>query len=367
MRIAILIGHFPPGGFGGAEIQAERWAERLSHRHDVVVVTRRDPPTQQAFEQRERYSVIRLPVSRVPVWRTIADIGAIERTVAAMMPRPDVLLCFQTFLSGFVGARLQQRLGVPAIVWIRGEAEYRFEQSRVHRWVGPWAWQQATGVLVQSEANRSGLLAALEALDRARAAVVARKLEVVGNGVELPALVTPPGRTVLTVGRLIPDKGIDLVIDAAAAERVPLVVVGDGPERAALEARARALGSDCRFEGFVSRERIAELYRDAGVLVLAARRGEGLPNVLLEAMAHGRPVIATACAGTTDLLVDGVTGRVVEVEDVAGLRAALAELRDDAGRAVRWGTRAREMAAASSWDHWQAELDRVLARWTEVR
>ena len=363
MRIAILIGHFPPGSFGGAEIQAERWAERLSRRHDVVVVTRRDPPSQPPAEQRAGYSVLRLPVSRVPGWRTLADARAIGRAVARMAPRPDVLLCFQTFLSGVAGVRTQRRLGIPAIVWIRGEAEYRFDQSRVHRWVGPWTWRHARGVLVQSEQNRVAFLEALARVAPAEAAGMGHRLEVVGNGVDLPSDVRALGRAVITVGRLIPDKGMDLVIEAAAAEGLPLVVVGDGPERDALEARARALGADCRFEGFVSRERLSELYAASGLCVLAARRGEGLPNVLLEAMAHGRPVVATPCAGTTDLLVDGAHGRVVPAGNAQALRAALAEFREHPEQAARWGAEARRRAAESSWDHWEQRLESVLHSW----
>jgi glycosyltransferase involved in cell wall biosynthesis len=90
---------------------------------------------------------------------------------------------------------------------------------------------------------------------------------------------------------------MDVVLEACAIARRPLVLAGSGPERAALEARAVALGAEVRFAGFVGREALATLYQEASVVVLAARRGEGLPNVLLEAMAHGRPVVATACAG----------------------------------------------------------------------
>lgn len=363
MRIAILIGHFPPGSFGGAEIQAEQWAERLSHRHEIVVVTRRDPPTQPAMEERPGYSVLRLSVSPIPMWRTLADAAAIEKTVTRMEPRPDVLLCFQTFLSGAVGVRLQRRLGIPAIVWIRGEGEYRFEQSRVHRWVGPWTWRHAEGILVQSEQNRRGFLEAYARESSSGAAARAQRLEVIGNGVELPESVRPLGRGLITVGRLIADKGMDLVIEAAAAESVPLVVVGDGPERTALEARARALRADCRFEGFVSRERLDELYGDSGMSVLAARRGEGLPNVLLEAMAHGRPAVATPCAGTTDLLLDDVNGRIVPPGDVRALGKAFAEFRDHPDRAARWGAEARRRAEESSWGHWEERLEAVLHKW----
>src|SRR5205823_12924742 len=119
MNLAILIGHFPPGVVGGAELQAEGWARRLSDRHRVVVVTRRDPPWQRAEETRDGFAVKRLPVSRMPLWRTFRDLHAVERVIRGLAPRPELCLCFQTFVSGLAGVRVQARLGIPAVVWVR--------------------------------------------------------------------------------------------------------------------------------------------------------------------------------------------------------------------------------------------------------
>jgi glycosyltransferase involved in cell wall biosynthesis len=82
-------------------------------------------------------------------------------------------------------------------------------------------------------------------------------------------------------------------------------------------------GGDVRFAGFVDRAALGELYRESSCVVLASRCGEGLPNVLLEGMAHARPVAGTPCAGMRDLLADGANGLLVAANDVAALRAAL--------------------------------------------
>jgi glycosyltransferase involved in cell wall biosynthesis len=358
MHVAILIGHFPPGSFGGAEIQAEGWAQRLSDRHRVTVVTRRDPPEQPAREEREGFTVVRLPVSRIPLWRTFADIAAIEQAVADLSPRPDVLLCFQTFVSGLAGVRVGGRLGIPAVVWIRGEAEYRLGDSRIHGLVSPRVWCAARRVLVQSEQNRVDLLHEMERHARSRLGAVRDRIGVVGNGLDRPAGDLRPGTRVLSVGRLIRDKGMDVVIDAARSAALPLTIAGDGPERPALE--SGAAGQDCRFEGFASRERLFALYREASVVVLAARRGEGLPNVLLEAMAFARPVVATPCAGTRDLLVDGVNGLVIPPDDAGALAAALSRLAQDPALAARLGAEARRTAERFSWDAVRPRLEAVL-------
>ncbi len=187
MHVAILIGHFPPGSFGGAELQAEGWAKRLSDRHRVTVITRRDPPEQPAREERDGFTVVRLPVSRLPLWRTLADIAAIESAIAMLSPRPDVLLCFQTFVSGLAGVRAGRAHGIPAIVWIRGEAEYRLAASRVNVFVSPRVWGSAAAVLVQSEQNRLDLIEEMAARAPGRLGAVRGKLGVIGNGLDLPA------------------------------------------------------------------------------------------------------------------------------------------------------------------------------------
>lgn len=362
MNLTFLIGHFPPGPFGGAELQAEGWARRLADRHRITIVTRRDPADQPPEETRDGFRVVRLPVSRLPLVRTALDLGAIDRALAALSPRPDLLLCFQTFVSGLAGVRAGRRLGVPAVVWIRGEGEYRLDRSRVQRWIGPWVWERAAAVLVQSMQNQTELLRQLERHAPGRLQRVRQHLHVVTNGLDLPAATPGGGTRVLSVGRLIPDKGMDVVIDAAAAVGLPLTVAGEGPERAALEARARAAGLDCRFEGYASRERLEALYREASCVVLAARYGEGLPNVLLEAMAHARAVIATPCAGVRDLLADGVSGLLVPPDDAAQLAAALARVTRDPELAARLGRDARRSAERFGWEQVRPALEQVLAR-----
>lgn len=328
----------------------------------MTVLTRRDPPGQPARESRDGFDVVRLPVSPVPLWRTARDVTGIGRAVARIAPRPDLLLCFQTFVSGFAGVRVQRRAGIPAVVWVRGDDEIRLDRP-VARWIGPRVWRHARGVLVQSEAVRREMLARLA--DRApdTAAAVAGKLEVVANGIDLPAPPFPPGEGVLAVGRLIPAKGMDTLVDAVAASGGRLTVAGDGPERAALEARARARGVEARFEGAVPRARLGALYRGAGCVALVSRRGEGLPNALLEAMAHARPVVATPVAGVQDLVRDGENGLLVPPDDPAALAAALARLRSEPGLAARLGAAARATAEGFRWERARAALEPLLERW----
>ena len=365
MDLAILIGHFPPAAYGGAELQAQAWARRLAKRHRVTVITRADGVRPPGRERREGFDLMRLGVSRLPGWRTFGDLIAIERALATLEPRPAVLLCFQTFISGLAGTRAGRRLGIPAVVWIRGEAEYRLGDSRFHRWLSPRVWREAAGVLVQSETNRAELLRELERGSPASLARVRERLDVVENGLELPGPTPVPasGRA-LAVGRLIPDKGMDVAIVACARAGVPLTIAGEGPERDALESLARRLGADVSFAGHVDPPALAAHYAAARVVILAARRGEGLPNVLLEGLAHGRPVVATPCAGTRDLIEDGVNGVLVPPGDADALAGALARLTSDAATAQRLASAGRASAERFAWERVEPKLEAVLERWS---
>jgi glycosyltransferase involved in cell wall biosynthesis len=150
----------------------------------------------------------------------------------------------------------------------------------------------------------------------------------------------------IAIGSLAPVKRFDRFLDALALARrtVPglkALLAGDGPERAALERQAAALGLWPDHLAFLGRRQdVPCLLRQADVLVLTSDH-EGFPNVVLEAMAAGRPVVTTPAGDAGTLVQDGVTGYVVPSQDTEGLAARLVELcnapdlRDQFGRAAR--------------------------------
>jgi glycosyltransferase involved in cell wall biosynthesis len=165
------------------------------------------------------------------------------------------------------------------------------------------------------------------------------KLAIVRCGVE-PARygANPPktvGQHVLFVGRLAAVKGVPLLLEAFARVRADhpearLTLVGDGPERASLQARATALGLQdaINFAGYRTQEEVAVFLEAADMLVLPSF-AEGLPVVLMEALASRIPVIATPMAGVSELVQDGVTGLLVPPGDIDGLTDALDRLLGD--------------------------------------
>ena len=177
--------------------------------------------------------------------------------------------------------------------------------------------------------------------------------------------------TVLFVGRLVERKGVSHLVDAVnlllPGADVRLVIVGDGPERARIEARVRDRGLDGRVavRGQVSDAELQAAYAGADAFVLPAvvdRRGdtEGLGVVLLEAMNHRVPVIASAIGGITDIVEDGVSGLLVPPGDAPALAAALGRLARAPDLAAGLGEAGyRRLRERFDWDA-------ITRRWLEV-
>jgi glycosyltransferase involved in cell wall biosynthesis len=158
---------------------------------------------------------------------------------------------------------------------------------------------------------------------------------------------------ILSVGRLVPKKGFRDLVDALAlidtkGLRVRADVYGGGPLRDELEARVDGLGLEGRltFHGARLQDEIIAAYRRAAVFVLAPvvtddGDRDGIPNVLVEAMASGVPVVATRISGIPELITDGIDGLLVREHDPAALAGAIERLLRDPGLAARLGRAGR--------------------------
>ena len=193
------------------------------------------------------------------------------------------------------------------------------------------------------------------------AATFAGDYVVVPNGIDRqrfsaaaarPDALTPGELHVLYVGRLEPRKGVEHLVDAmqrvrARGIRARLVVAGDGPGRDALALRVRGAGVDARFVGRVSDQELPAYYQHADVVCSPAVGGESFGLVLVEAMAAGRPVVATSIDGYRDLA--GEVARLVPPADPDALAGALAQLLCDGDLRRDLGARGRSFASAYDW------------------
>jgi glycosyltransferase involved in cell wall biosynthesis len=162
-----------------------------------------------------------------------------------------------------------------------------------------------------------------------------------------------PGELVVVgLGRLVPIKGFDLLVRALPSliAQIPsarVLLVGDGAERARLDAIAKSLGVTARLR-MTGETGDVTTYLAAADVVAVPSRNEGMGRVIVEAMALGLPVVATAVGGIPDVVTDGECGRLVAPEDVNALAAALIELGRDSGLRRKLGEAAEERAEAFS-------------------
>jgi glycosyltransferase involved in cell wall biosynthesis len=185
------------------------------------------------------------------------------------------------------------------------------------------------------------------------------RARVIFNGASLGDFESSPpyahGRPyILAIGRLVPQKGFDVLLRAMATEGLQthdLLLAGDGGERASLEKLAADLKLDgrVRFLGQVQRPQAASLFRSCDMVVFPSRADEGLPVVCAEAMAAGKPIIGTRVGGVPEAVVPERTGLIVAPEDPAELAVAIARLLADAPMRRSMGEAARQRAGMFSW------------------
>jgi glycosyltransferase involved in cell wall biosynthesis len=364
--------HVVQFGSGNALYGAERWILALIRYLDparvrTTVVTLKDAPdcpTALVDEARRRGVAaewIEAPgrLSRRGV-RAFADLCRREGAdiVHTHGYKPDLY-----------GLLARRRGGYRLLATPHGWNHQRDAKEALYELVNQWIFPFCDQVAPLSE----GLRKSLRGLP-----IRSGRLTVIENGVdvgEIEAVPPAPGGTdgdgfrIGFVGQLIPRKGLDVLLEALA--RLPpeawrCDILGEGPARSHLEARAAALGlrERVRFPGFRD-DRIA-LMKRFDLFVLPSYV-EGIPRVLMEAMAAGVPVVASDIAGVGDLVEDGATGRLFPAGDAAALGRAIADVmadpegarkRAEAGRALIHARFSAERMARAYEALYQTMLDR---------
>lgn len=264
----------------------------------------------------------------------------------------DLIDAHYYYPDGVAAALLARWLDKPLAITARGSDINLIANYRTPRWLMRRAATQAGASIGVSQALTEGL---------AQLGAPRSRLHTLRNGVDLQRFapqeralarvrlgLAPADPYWLAVGHLTQNKGQHLAIEAlAAVPGVTLLLVGSGPEEAALRATAERLGVAARvhWAGAVAQQELMWWYSAADALVLCSRT-EGWANVLLEAMACGTPVLATAIEGTTEVVRSPAAGRLLERRDAQALVAAWGELQ--AQPPTRAATRA--YAEQFAWD-----------------
>lgn len=342
-------------GGGGAERVWAVLASALAARgHDVLLVT--------DFTADENAAQIHARVRQLTLG---GGHGASTRRLARLLgaEQPDIAL---SAIAGanlkLVVARMLARSRLPVVISYHGETE---GSSGWLGWLGAVALPLLSRCTARTVAVSDGLRTTLVSRWRAAATRTVR----IHNPVEVPpvapltaAALAARDEVILAVGRLVPDKDVRLIVRALAClkrARARLVVLGDGPERARLQAEAEHLGLADRvaFAGYVA----APWEHYAGARCLAhASRHEAFGNVIVEALAYGLAVVATDCEGPREILDGGRYGRLVPIGDEAAMARALAAALDDPGEPASRQARAAKFSREAGVDAWERLVEEVL-------
>ena len=370
MEVVQVAGLYPPH-LGGEEAVVEQLAQLQSNEHRVTVYTstlgaQDAPRLEQRTGRAGRLRVVRQRAVRIANTPLIP--GLLVRLVRHE-PKPDVVHVHtgHAVIPEIVAVAARLR----GLRYIAHQHLMVRPSSRAGRVLLPLYYRllygsflrRAERVICLTSAMRNELITAF-GLDPNRVAVVP-------NGVDpvrfRPGAAPREPAELLFVGRLAPQKNVDALLDAAAelrdAGRQPIIrIIGEGVERARLQAKAARLGlSNVVFEGRRKPDEIADAYARATVVVMPSTH-EGMPLVLLEAMAAGAPVVASGLSE----IVEAGGDAVVTVDPVtpSALAAALCRILDDASLRDRLSEAGRRRAGRYTWEAVAASIDGLYA---EVR
>ena len=358
MRILFCNYEYPPLGGGGGVVMAAL-ARQLARRHEVTVLTSR------AGDLRAEDTDGGVRVLRVPVFFRRELAVANFPSMAAYLPTGfsrglrlgkndfDVLNTHFVIPTGPLGHALARWHGLPNVLSVHGGDLFDPSKgSSPHRHAPlraavRWLLRAADDVVGQS---RDTIRHVTDLYG------VQRSVELIPLGIERPppakatsreALGLPRDAFVLiTIGRLVARKATPQLIDILAASRIPnahLVIVGDGPDAAAIERRAAELGIRDRLH-LLGQTSDAQKYAALSVAdaFITASQHEGFGLVFLEAMAFGLPVLCYDRGGQTDFLTSGETGHVIKLNDREAFARALIDLHANQDARERYGRHNRQ-------------------------
>ena len=320
--------------FGGTQRQTLELARRLDPARFQVEIWLLAAGAELAPLAR-RYGIPVIPLG----YRERVGPAALARLGRRLMTRAVDVLMPLTVVPNIWGRLLGRLAKVPVILGnCRGGGAPRRQHER-------WLWPLAHHILCNSQAIKSVLTDGC--------GVPAARLTTIPNGVDTAYFQPPvapaagPPR-VLCVARMVPDKDHHTLLAAFGLTardhpEAELWLVGDGPRLAAIQELARTLSISERVTFLSPRQDLRPLLQQATLLVLASRT-EALPNVVLEAMAAGLPVVATRVGGVPEMVVPGLTGWLVPPGDAPALAAALSQVLGDRDTRRAMGRAGRERA-----------------------
>ena len=281
--------------------------------------------------------------------------------------RPDIVHAqsplFLTTFSAVTGAL---KCDVPCVITVHGmlarrELPINFAQQMYLYTVGSWCFNNATKTICLTRSD---------AHEVTKYRCPPKKIRIIPNGVNIkvfkPSSSTEKENLVCWMGRFVPEKGLKYLVDAikiisGLKSNVKFLLIGDGPLRAKIIERLNKYGltGQTVFTGRVPHEKIYDLISKASVFVLPSVK-EGMPMVLLEVMASGKPVIGSDISGISDVVTHGQNGLLVPPRNPEALANAVLTLLNDESLRRRLGRNARQlMVEKYSWNIITSKIEKV--------
>jgi glycosyltransferase involved in cell wall biosynthesis len=328
---------------GGAQSYLAALLPALTGPFDVTVAAHGMGPLREAAASSGAQFVPLRHVRRaINPWRDVAGLFELLRLVRR--ERPDILHASSS--KAGVLARLAAALdGVPIRIftahgWAFGAQSG--SRSRLYRWADRLMRPLTTVTICVAERERTAGVAA-HTCDAAKTVVIPNAVDVEAAPV---STVDRPTPRIVSVGRLKAPKDFQTLARALSLlpqDSYEALIVGDGPDRPAIQRRLRQLALEERVHLVGARDDVPAVLAEADVFVLSSR-SEGMPVSVIEAMAAGLPVVASHVGGMSELVEDGETGFLVPPEDPTALTRVLATLLEDQALRRRLGDAGRERA-----------------------
>ncbi|HVX83179.1 MAG TPA: glycosyltransferase family 4 protein [Phycisphaerae bacterium] len=370
-RIAIFASAFHPH-VGGVEELCRQLAHELRRQnHHVIILTNRWPRDLPAFETFEGIPVYRVP-QRVPDGSRRAKLNyrlthhALRRRTRAILRNENINLIHMQCVtaSGLYAADAAAKLKIPLVVTLQGEltmdANRTFQRSAFARKLLHHLLDRADLITACSQKTLDDAQAFHAGRNTASPSLADRSA-VIFNGAAIndfdqPLSFPHPRPYILAIGRIVPQKGFDLLLKAYAAAgdlQHDLIIAGDGPELPALQQLAADLKitDHVLFPGKADRPTAIALFRSASFFVLPSRADEGLPVVCAEALAAAKPIIATRSGGAPEAILHNHSGLIIEKENLQQLTTALQSLAHNPALRTTLAANAKSRAPLFAWPH----------------
>ena len=374
MRILMLTDYFPPHTGGGVEVVVDQLSHGMVERgHQVSVLTLRT----RGGERREATG--NLTISRLPAIDLTGLIGvqlavsvhAIPALISELRTfKPDLIHVHNLFFRNSEAAAVIARFNsTPLLLTMHlGDMGGGFTAVKALTTL----YEKTVGRCIVRSADRITGVSAAVASHAGVLGASSSSVQVIPNGVDTsifhPAESVPDMPTVLAVGRLVPNKGMDTLIKSVpeVLARVPeakFVIAGAGPMDSSLRKLTESLGVGDSVEFLGHRSDVPDLLRGATVFARPSTL-EGRPLTVLDAMATGLPVIATRVGGTPELITDGENGFLIPVGDSHALAEAILDVLSAPERSSSMGQRNLQIVQIEY--TWERVINRTEALYQEM-